>query len=55
MPVVAVFAFVDSKALDVMIVFGYPSGQLGFFFGGIANLVGITNPAALRLVGLTWF
>ena len=49
---VAVFAFVDTKwSIQVVVVFSNFGGDFGFFFGGIANLVGFSDPTTFGLVG----
>ena len=52
MPVVAVVTFVNGEIIDVVVVLGGSRGELGFFFGSVADFVGITDPATLGRVGL---
>ena len=53
MPVVAIFAFIDREFGCAVVVLSDPRGELGFFFRGITDFMRITDPTALRLIGMT--
>ena len=54
MPVIAIFAFINREFWGTMIIGGNLRGKLSFFFGVVANLMHVANPAALWFVGLIW-
>lgn len=54
MPVVAIFTFINREFWGAMVVGSNLRSEFGFFFGAVANLMYIANPAALWLVGLIW-
>ena len=37
--------------MQIMVVLGDASGEFGFFIGIVNNLVSVTNPATLWLIG----